>query len=238
MSTRIERDSMGEIHGARGPLLGRPDPALPSELRDRGGAPAATLDTGARARQAVCGSGQRRAGRPAGGCFRGDSAGRPGGHGRGSGRALSPLVVWQTGSGTQSNMKRERGDSPTGRRKSWGEPRGSNRRVHPNDHVNRSQSTNDVFPTAIHISGRGPHVRGACCPRLPRLRGVLESKARDFRRHRQDWTHSSAGRDPPSPWGRRSRGSRISFASARTRSEPSCRSSSSFPSEAPRSVRD
>ena len=63
-----------------------------------------------------------------------------------------PLKVWQTGSGTQTNMNvneviANRAIEMMGGKK------GSKKPVHPNDHVNKSQSTNDVFPTAMHISG-------------------------------------------------------------------------------------
>src|SRR5574340_176279 len=63
-----------------------------------------------------------------------------------------PLVVWQTGSGTQTNMNL---NEVLANRSSelLGGPRGEGRVVHPNDDVNRGQSTNDVFPTAIHVAG-------------------------------------------------------------------------------------
>src|ERR1700740_579505 len=62
-----------------------------------------------------------------------------------------PLVVWQTGSGTQTNMNlneviANRAHELLGRQ------RGMNRKVHPNDHVNLGQSSNDVFPTAMHVA--------------------------------------------------------------------------------------
>ena len=62
-----------------------------------------------------------------------------------------PLVVWQTGSGTQTNMNV---NEVLANRASelLGGPRGEGRLVHPNDDVNRGQSTNDVFPTAIHVA--------------------------------------------------------------------------------------
>ncbi|MDO8709450.1 lyase family protein, partial [Pseudomonas sp.] len=62
-----------------------------------------------------------------------------------------PLVVWQTGSGTQSNMNVN--EVIAGRANELaGNPRGGKTPVHPNDHVNRSQSSNDCFPTAMHIA--------------------------------------------------------------------------------------
>ncbi len=62
-----------------------------------------------------------------------------------------PLSVWQTGSGTQTNMNMNEVISNLASRKSC-EPLGSHKPVHPNDHVNKSQSTNDTFPAAIHIA--------------------------------------------------------------------------------------
>ncbi|HWU27260.1 MAG TPA: lyase family protein, partial [Rhizomicrobium sp.] len=62
-----------------------------------------------------------------------------------------PLVVWQTGSGTQSNMNANEVISNRAIQMLGGEM-GSKKPVHPNDHVNRSQSSNDSFPTAMHIA--------------------------------------------------------------------------------------
>src|SRR6516165_2723059 len=63
----------------------------------------------------------------------------------------SPLVVWQTGSGTQTNMNAN--EVIAGRASELlGGERGMSRRVHPNDHVNMGQSSNDVFPTAMHVA--------------------------------------------------------------------------------------
>ena len=62
-----------------------------------------------------------------------------------------PLVVWQTGSGTQSNMNMNEVLSNLANERLGGE-RGSKKPVHPNDHVNMGQSSNDSFPTAMHIA--------------------------------------------------------------------------------------
>src|SRR5690606_39242401 len=62
-----------------------------------------------------------------------------------------PLVVWQTGSGTQSNMNANEVISNRAIEMAGGEI-GSKSPVHPNDHVNRGQSSNDTFPTAMHIA--------------------------------------------------------------------------------------
>ena len=111
-----------------------------------------------------------------------------------------PLVVWQTGSGTQSNMNLNEVIANRAA-EILGEPLGSNRSVHPNDHVNRSQSTNDVFPTAIHISA-AVRTSEALLPALARLRSVLEAKARNFddivkigRTHLQDATPLTLGQE-------------------------------------------
>ena len=111
-----------------------------------------------------------------------------------------PLVVWQTGSGTQSNMNLNEVIANRAA-ELMGEPLGSNRRVHPNDHVNRSQSTNDVFPSAIHVSA-AVQVSERLLPALARLRAVLVSKARDFddivkigRTHLQDATPLTLGQE-------------------------------------------
>ncbi|MFI7964996.1 lyase family protein, partial [Acinetobacter baumannii] len=62
-----------------------------------------------------------------------------------------PLVVWQTGSGTQSNMNCNEVIANIANQK-LGQALGAQKPVHPNDHVNRAQSTNDSFPTAIHVA--------------------------------------------------------------------------------------
>src|SRR5690606_23286110 len=62
-----------------------------------------------------------------------------------------PLSVWQTGSGTQSNMNINEVIANRANELA-GKPRGSKEPVHPNDHVNRSQSSNDTFPSAMHVA--------------------------------------------------------------------------------------
>ena len=81
-------------------------------------------------------------------------------------------MVWQTGSGTQSNMNM---NEVLANRASelMGGPRGEGRLVHPNDDVNRGQSSNDVFPTAMHVAAVVAHPHAACCRRSPRLRDTL-----------------------------------------------------------------
>ena len=111
-----------------------------------------------------------------------------------------PLVVWQTGSGTQSNMN---ANEVIANRAAelMGDALGRNRSVHPNDHVNRSQSTNDVFPTAIHIAV-AVEVGERLLPALVRLRITLEAKAQEFdeivkigRTHLQDATPLTLGQE-------------------------------------------
>jgi fumarate hydratase, class II len=111
-----------------------------------------------------------------------------------------PLVVWQTGSGTQTNMNvnevlANRASELLGGR------RGEGRLVHPNDDVNKSQSSNDVYPTAMHIAAV-EGIRQRLLPSLAKLRGTLEAKARDFqdivkigRTHLQDATPLTLGQE-------------------------------------------
>ena len=89
-----------------------------------------------------------------------------------------PLVVWQTGSGTQTNMN---ANEVIGNRASelLGGVLGSKKPVHPNDHVNMSQSTNDSFPTAMHVAIVDRVVNGLL-PALDRLAEALEAKSKQF----------------------------------------------------------
>ena len=111
-----------------------------------------------------------------------------------------PLVVWQTGSGTQTNMNV---NEVLANRASelLGGARGEGRRVHPNDDVNRSQSSNDVFPTAMHVAAVDA-LRHQLLPALEKLRATLEKKAMDFddivkigRTHLQDATPLTLGQE-------------------------------------------
>ena len=111
-----------------------------------------------------------------------------------------PLVIWQTGSGTQTNMNVNEvlagraNELLTGRR-------GGTDPVHPNDHVNKSQSSNDAFPTALHIAA-STAVRHRLLPALDKLQTALEEKARDWadiikigRTHLQDATPLTLGQE-------------------------------------------
>ncbi|MBK5914588.1 class II fumarate hydratase [Rhodocyclus purpureus] len=111
-----------------------------------------------------------------------------------------PLVVWQTGSGTQSNMNV---NEVLANRASelLGGARGEARCVHPNDEVNHGQSSNDVFPTAMHVAAAGALAR-ELLPALYRLREALQEKAVAFadivkvgRTHLQDATLLTLGQE-------------------------------------------
>src|SRR5713101_4796227 len=111
-----------------------------------------------------------------------------------------PLVVWQTGSGTQNNMN---ANEVIGNRaiELLGGQLGSKKPVHPNDHVNRSQSSNDTFPTAMHVAAV-QEIVGRLIPSVERLRHVLDEKARAFadivkigRTHLQDATPLTLGQE-------------------------------------------
>jgi fumarate hydratase class II len=111
-----------------------------------------------------------------------------------------PLVVWQTGSGTQSNMNVNEVLANRASEILGGE-RGERRLVHPNDDVNLGQSSNDAFPTAMHVAAvRALHER--VLPALARLRGTLADKSDAFaeivkigRTHLQDATPLTLGQE-------------------------------------------
>ncbi|MEA1014980.1 class II fumarate hydratase [Sphingosinicella sp. LY1275] len=111
-----------------------------------------------------------------------------------------PLVIWQTGSGTQSNMNANEviagraNEVLTGRR-------GGKEPVHPNDHVNKSQSSNDSFPTAMHVAAARA-VRRRLIPALTRMRDRLAAQAETWdrivkigRTHLQDATPLTLGQE-------------------------------------------
>lgn len=89
-----------------------------------------------------------------------------------------PLRVWQTGSGTQSNMNVNEVIANRANEMA-GQPRGSKAPVHPNDHVNLGQSSNDAFPSAMHIAA-ALAVHQGLLPALAHLEGELERKTGDF----------------------------------------------------------
>ncbi|AOG09985.1 MULTISPECIES: class II fumarate hydratase [Rhizobium/Agrobacterium group] len=111
-----------------------------------------------------------------------------------------PLVVWQTGSGTQSNMNANEVISNRAIEMLGGEM-GSKKPVHPNDHVNMSQSSNDTYPTAMHIAA-AEHVVHHLLPALKHLHAALDAKAKAFahiikigRTHTQDATPLTLGQE-------------------------------------------
>ena len=90
-----------------------------------------------------------------------------------------PLSVWQTGSGTQSNMNSNEVIANKAI-EILGGVVGSKDPVHPNDHVNRSQSSNDTFPTAMHISA-AEEIHHNLLPALTYLRNALNDKSKEFK---------------------------------------------------------
>ncbi|MCK9510093.1 MAG: class II fumarate hydratase [Pigmentiphaga sp.] len=111
-----------------------------------------------------------------------------------------PLSVWQTGSGTQTNMNMNEVLANRASELLGGE-RGQQRLVHPNDHVNRGQSSNDVFPTAMHVAA-AVQVAEHLLPALQGLRATLQEKSRAFddivkigRTHLQDATPLTLGQE-------------------------------------------
>ena len=111
-----------------------------------------------------------------------------------------PLAVWQTGSGTQSNMNANEVISNRAIEMLGGEM-GSKKPVHPNDHVNMSQSSNDTFPTAMHIACAEEIVH-RLIPALRKLRNALNDKAQAWkdivkigRTHTQDATPLTLGQE-------------------------------------------
>ena len=111
-----------------------------------------------------------------------------------------PLKVWQTGSGTQTNMNVNEVIANRAN-EILGGKLGSKKPVHPNDHVNKSQSTNDVFPTAMHMA-IAIRTRGKLIPFLKLLNSELEKKSKQFnkiikigRTHLQDATPITLGQE-------------------------------------------
>ncbi|MGQ0558386.1 MAG: class II fumarate hydratase [Sphingosinicella sp.] len=109
-----------------------------------------------------------------------------------------PLVIWQTGSGTQSNMNANEVIAGRANELLTG-ARGGKDPVHPNDHVNKSQSSNDCFPTAMHVAA-ATAVRDKLLPALERMHARLAQQARDWdaivkigRTHLQDATPLTLG---------------------------------------------
>ena len=111
-----------------------------------------------------------------------------------------PLVVWQTGSGTQSNMNANEVIAGRANEILSGQ-RGGKSPVHPNDHVNMGQSSNDTFPTVMHIAA-AEQIQGETIPALERLHDALDAKAKNFaeiikigRTHLMDATPLTLGQE-------------------------------------------
>ena len=111
-----------------------------------------------------------------------------------------PLVVWQTGSGTQTNMNLNEVIANRANERLGGTV-GSKRPVHPNDHVNRGQSSNDSFPTAMHIAA-AREISGALVPALHHLHTALDDRSKSFehivkigRTHLQDAVPLTLGQE-------------------------------------------
>jgi fumarate hydratase, class II len=111
-----------------------------------------------------------------------------------------PLVVWQTGSGTQTNMNLNEVIANRAN-EMLGGGRGEKSPIHPNDHVNMSQSSNDVFPTAMHIAA-ACEIAWLLSPALAHLHEALQRKSKEFARivkigrtHTQDATPLTLGQE-------------------------------------------
>ena len=112
-----------------------------------------------------------------------------------------PLPVWQTGSGTQTNMNVNEVIANRGHELMGGTLTDRQKHLHPNDHVNRSQSSNDTFPTAMHIAAYG-FIRDHTLPSLQQLHDALADKSRAFgdvvkigRTHLMDATPLTLGQE-------------------------------------------
>ena len=147
-----------------------------------------------------------------------------------------PIDVYQTGSGTSSNMNMNEVLATLATR-DLGQP------VHPNDHVNASQSSNDVFPTSVHIAVTQELIDDLI-PALDHLAVALEAKAEAWKRRRQVRSHAPDGRHARSPSARSSAATPARCASASSACRPSspasprCRSAAppSAPASTPRSA--
>jgi len=111
-----------------------------------------------------------------------------------------PLRIWQTGSGTQTNMNANEVIANRAIELAGGQ-KGSKKPIHPNDHVNMSQSSNDTFPTAMHIAA-AMVLNERLIPALEELQAVLDNKSREFanvvktgRTHLQDATPLTVGQE-------------------------------------------
>ncbi len=199
---RVERDSMGELEGARVGAVGRADAARSQQFSDQRLANAAVVHPRAGAHQV----GRCRTNRSFGLLPEAIAKAIEGGAlevANGMHADQFPIDVFQTGSGTSSNMNANEVIARLATQ-SLGSP------VHPNDHVNMSQSSNDSIPSAIHVErGARAQQQAAAGARAPRSDDRSES-ARG-RRRRQDGAHAFDGRDAGAA---RSRARRLGGAGA------------------------
>ena len=107
---------------------------------------------------------------------------------------MFPLHVWMTGSGTQFNMNVNEVISNRCCQIA-GTPLASKKPVHPNDHVNMAQSSNDTFPSAMYIAA-AVNVKDRLIPAVKALSRRHRGEGRRMERHRQDWPHPYAGCHP------------------------------------------
>ena len=110
-----------------------------------------------------------------------------------------PLKIWQTGSGTQTNMNLN--EVIANRGNEWLQEKGSGQKLHPNDDVNMGQSSNDTFPTAMHIAAT-EYVQNQLIPEIENFRNTLQQKAEENmdlvkigRTHLQDATPLTLGQE-------------------------------------------
>jgi len=197
-ATRTESDTFGPIEVASD-VYWRPGRAQPRQFQDRLGKAAPAGDPGPGDRQA----GRRRSqygARPAGPKIAAAIIAAAQEVIDGKLDAHFPLSVWQTGSGTQSNMNANEVISNRAIEMMGGEM-GSKKPVHPNDHVNMSQSSNDTYPTAMHIAC-AEQVANNLLPALDHLHAALKVKEAAFahiikigRTHTQDATPLTLGQE-------------------------------------------
>ncbi len=122
---------------------------------------------------------------------------RPGGRRGHRGQARRPLPARRLADRQRhaDQHERQRGHLEPRDRDGLGGAMGSKKPVHPNDDVNMCQSSNDTFPTAMHIAAVERARRIGCSRRVQRLRDTLDAKAEGVRGHRQDRPHAPPGRD-------------------------------------------
>ncbi len=103
-----------------------------------------------------------------------------------------PVDVFQTGSGTSSNMNVNEVIANRAIELAGGDRVAKEKPIHPNDHVNMGQSTNDTFPTAIHVAV-GVQIKEALIPALEKLRDTFAAKSKEWDEIIKNWSHSPDG---------------------------------------------